>query len=289
MEKVLNKLESAFGSVKMTWKNVIIYSLLCGVIPGLIMLPEFLEDTSLQLPGITVEFWILAAMFIILNCEKPVEAGVKTFVFFLISQPLIYLVQVPFCWLHWGIFSYYPRWFYITLATLPGGMIAWYTKKGNLLSVLILSVANFLISLNLSNAVFTVIEAFPKYLLAVLFMVFEIVFLIRCIFKEKKMRTLASVFAAVIFMAMAGYMGYTGAVQTSSILVEVEGSGPYEITSESEIFSVSFTDNFVKIEYKTKDIQEDGTYTIEYTDSEGNTHEITLFCSDGDCSTYEDE
>ena len=60
------------------------------------------------------------AMYIILNCDSPLEAGKKTFIFFLISQPLIYLVQVPFSWLHWAIFVYYPTWGILTLFTFPG-------------------------------------------------------------------------------------------------------------------------------------------------------------------------
>ena len=86
----------------MSWKLVIILSVICGVIPGLLMVPEQLSGTSFQMPGISFEFWICAGLFISLNCNKPLDAGLKVFVFFLISQPLIYLVQVPFSLLGWG-------------------------------------------------------------------------------------------------------------------------------------------------------------------------------------------
>ena len=69
------------------------------------MIPSFLADTSLQDPGIYLEAWFVLALFVILNCGSALEAGKKCFVFFLISQPLIYLVQVPFAFLGWGILS----------------------------------------------------------------------------------------------------------------------------------------------------------------------------------------
>ena len=54
-------------------------------------------------------FQIMFAMIIISNCKTPKEAAAKTFVFFLISQPLIYLLQVPFSWQGWGLFHYYKK------------------------------------------------------------------------------------------------------------------------------------------------------------------------------------
>ncbi len=41
------------------------------------------------------------------------------FFFFLISQPLIYLLQVPFSSMGFELFIYYKYWFIWTLLTIP--------------------------------------------------------------------------------------------------------------------------------------------------------------------------
>lgn len=55
--------------------------------------------------GETLEAWVFFAVIIIANAKSSLDSALKTFVFFLISQPLIYLLQVPFTWQGWGSFS----------------------------------------------------------------------------------------------------------------------------------------------------------------------------------------
>lgn len=38
-----------------------------------------------------------------MNSKDPLDSALKTFVFFLISQPLVYLVQVSFSEMGWGL------------------------------------------------------------------------------------------------------------------------------------------------------------------------------------------
>ena len=192
----MKTLEKLFFHTKMTWTRVLWAAVLCGVVVGALMIPPFLENTSLRQPGTTFEFWIRAALVIILNCEKPVEAGLKTFVFFLISQPIIYLVQVPFSWLHWGIFSYYPYWAKLTLLTLPGGMLAWYVRRGDILASLLLCAAEGLLCLVLPTYVRHVLRAFPEMLLAALFTAGEIVLLPTVLLRPKWLRLAVIVLAA---------------------------------------------------------------------------------------------
>ncbi len=118
----------------MTYKKVILFAVGVAIFSAAMLVIPFTIHTSLSNVGTYLESWILFALIIIMNCKKPLEAGLKTFLFFLISQPLIYLLQVPFSSLGWQIFMFYPQWFYITLATFPGAMIAFYVKKDNLLS-----------------------------------------------------------------------------------------------------------------------------------------------------------
>ena len=124
----------------MKWPKVIISAVVLGVYCGLIKVVPFLKNTSFQDIDIMFEWWWLFAIILIVNCDKWYEASLKTFVFFLISQPLIYLVQVPFYRGGWQIFMYYKYWFIITLLTLPGAAVGFLLKKKNWLSALVLAV-----------------------------------------------------------------------------------------------------------------------------------------------------
>lgn len=158
-----------FIEYKMSYKKVILFSIITAFITALILVVPFLNKTSLGNMGVYIESWILFALIIIMNCDKPIEASLKTFIFFLISQPLIYLLQVPFSYLHWQIFMFYPRWFIITLLTLPGAYIAWFVKKDNVLSAIILSVATSLLIIQGFDFLKSSINHFPNNLLSCLF------------------------------------------------------------------------------------------------------------------------
>ena len=61
------------------------------------------RDTSFADISTTFEWWILFGTIIIMNSKSNLDSALKCIVFFLISQPLVYLVQVPFSDLGWGI------------------------------------------------------------------------------------------------------------------------------------------------------------------------------------------
>lgn len=196
----MNKLKKIFFEVNLTWPKVILYSVICGVITGVIALIDVLDRTSIHNIAVCFEMWIFLAMFIILNSKKPLEAGLKTFVFFLISQPLCYLVQVPFYRGGFQIFMYYPYWAKLTLLTFPGAMIAWFVKKENILSIIILSVAIFLLDMELCMHFSTLIKSFPYQLLAVGFIIFEIIAFISMIFKNKKKRNIVYIITLILLV-----------------------------------------------------------------------------------------
>lgn len=244
----MSKFYNMFNRINMSWIKVIILSLVCGVIPGLLMIPDFLIGTSLQNPGISYEFWVFMALLIALNCKKPVEAGLKTFVFFLISQPIIYLVQVPFSWMGWNLFSYYPFWAVLTLFTLPGGMLAWFVKKGNWLSVAILSVANVLLSFILVYLFTDMLNKFPKGIIAVLFIIFEIIFFTCMLLKGKKKRIVAFAIALVAIIAGSVYWISTNLV-TDKYTIILEGNAPFHLVEEIEYPKTEIDGNKLTFEF----------------------------------------
>ena len=103
------------------------------------------------------------------NCQKPLESACKTFVFFLVSQPLIYLIQVPFSQLGWGLFGYYRYWFILTLLTFPAAWVGWYIKKRSWLSLLILSPVLCLLTYDYVFGFQTAAKHFPRLLVMAVF------------------------------------------------------------------------------------------------------------------------
>lgn len=227
--KALHKL---FFETKMTWPRVILFALATAVLTAALLIVPIFRDTSFENIGVTYEAWFLFALIIIMNCDKPLEAGLKTFVFFLISQPLIYLLQVPFSSAGWELFDYYGFWFKLTLLTLPGGMIAWFVKKDNLLSALILAVATGFLGFHLVNFLNTCIGHFPKYLLSVIFIAAEIVVFILVLLNKNRNRIITAAITIVVTAIMlvhspADNSGVQGAME----YYPIESGHVWEISS----------------------------------------------------------
>lgn len=196
--KVLHKL---FFELKMTWKKVLIFAVLSAVLAAGVLLLPGINRTSVSNIGVTFECWILFALIIIINCETPLEAGLKTFVFFLISQPLIYLLQVPFNPMGWELFSYYPRWAVWTVLCFPGAMLAWFVKKDKWYSALILSVATGFLAYECIYFLHDCVDHFPHMLIATLFCAVLAVILILALLKNRRNRLIAggiTLLAAII-------------------------------------------------------------------------------------------
>lgn len=181
-----------FGGIRLTWRRLILFAVISGVITGLIAL-LVPEGNSIRQIAVTFEVWILLAILVAVNCDTPLEAALKTFVYFLVSQPLVYLVQAPFHALGLGLFRYYyPYWFFWTLATLPGGFVAWYIKKDNWLAALILSVATGALILLGSGYLRDLLRTPPKFLISTLFCFGCVPVLILCVLRRRPPRLIAA-------------------------------------------------------------------------------------------------
>ena len=205
---------------------LIIFAVIMGIWTAVMAL--FVPDTcSLHDIAVTEEWWILPAILIIVNCKKPLESALKVFVFFLISQPLVFLVQVPFNQMGWGLFGYYPYWFKLTLLTFPAAFVGWFMKKDNWYSGLILSFATVLLSISGIGYARIVIEEAPHHLLSMIYCFAMIPFLILGILKKKTPRFIATVITVV---AMIG------------CLVLTNGGGQFESYNNqfTEEYDISF-------------------------------------------------
>ena len=119
-----------FFRIKPTWGRVLLFAAVTSILTAAVLRIPGLNDTSIAQLGVTLECWFLFALLIIMNCETPLEAGIKTFVFFLVGQPLIYLIQVPFYFDGWNIFRFYPRWGGDDAADLPRRDAGMVCEKG---------------------------------------------------------------------------------------------------------------------------------------------------------------
>lgn len=162
-----------------TYKNIIWMAIICGVCTGIILDVELLKieaikDNSLFNIGTCFEFWIFATMIIISRTKKPLEAACKVFLFFLISQPLVYLVKVPVDGRGWGTFVDYKGWFIWTLLTFPGAFVAWFTNRKNNISIVVFMVAILFLSYEFAQHFYTLISHFPFQIMTCIFILFQI-------------------------------------------------------------------------------------------------------------------
>lgn len=194
----MTKLRNLFGNINMTWLKVIIFSVITGVYTGLINQVPALADTSFTDIAVNLECWIIFAIFIVVNCNKWWDAVLKCFAFFLISQPIVYLVEVPF--LGWEVFRYYSYWFIVTLLTIPGSFIAYWVTKKNILSSVILSVATgMLVYLGIyytNEAVYN----FPHHILSAVFCFVSAVMLILILLPKLNTRLISFGITAVVLL-----------------------------------------------------------------------------------------
>lgn len=278
MRRLLHKL---FGGLNMTWPMVIIFAVAAGIYTALmaLLVPA---SCSFHDIAVTEEAWIPLALIIMLNCKGPLESALKTFVFFLISQPLVYLIQIPFHDMGWDLFGYYRYWFYITLGTFPAAFIGWYVKKNNLLAALILSPMLVLLVFHGVGYVITLRNEFPHHLISAIYCFVMIPILVFGIFSNWKPILLSFALSIATFVGLFIYKwsGSGWELLTVNVLLATEefdlkpdwsASVEDESFATAEIVSYGDGETQVIVHYKKA-----GTGVLVLTDGAGNTHRIQL-------------
>ena len=201
--KTLRKL---FGGIDLTWPKVIASAVIAGVITGVIAFLPVFQYTSFHAITVSMEVWILFGIILIMNSKSNVDSALKCFVFFLISQPLVYLVQVPYSALGWGIFGYYRYWFIWTVLCLPMGYIGYYMKKGKWWGYLILLPMIILTAFSYSTYFADYLFCMPRYILICLFCACMMIMYPVMVFEDKKIKTVGAAIGgiAVITLTVIG-------------------------------------------------------------------------------------
>lgn len=267
----MEKIRKAFGGLSMTWPRVILFAIITAVYTALINQVPFLDDTSFRDIAINFECWILFAMLIITNCDKWWEASLKCFVFFLISQPLIYLIEVPFNSMGWQLFQYYGYWAKLTLLTLPGAAIAFQVKRKDWLSVVVLAVATSFLSWMCIKYLRTATSDFPHHLLSGLFCIALALVLILALLDKRPHLIVSLLIVAAVIVAT---VFITGRGRTADVYLG-EGSWSYTVDDES-IIRVEMDEDSAELIVK-----HDGSTVLRFENTDGTTKSVDVTVSGG--------
>ena len=256
----------------MTYPKVIIFAVITAVITAVLNLIPAFKNTSFQDIAVTPECWILFAVFIIVNCKTWHEATIKTFLFFLISQPLIYLIEVPFSALGFGIYQYYIYWAKVTLLTIPGSAIAFLIKRKDWISVFVLSIANIMLASIGADHFWEAYTSFPRHLLSVIFCLGVAVFFVFLIL-EKKIHRYVALAVTVIAFVIALFI--TKPVLSCELMLP-EGNWSYTMDNGS-IVNLSMEDSTnCKFSYVSQ-----GYDTVTFTNENGEVLEYAITVTGG--------
>ncbi len=194
----MKKVKRIFGGIDLTWKKLILFSIISGVYTALMALIPIVNNTSFHDIAVTFEVWILFGIIIIMNSKSAKDSMIKCFVFFLISQPLVYLIQVPFNDFKFDIFNNYMYWFKWTILTIPMGYIGYYVKKNKWWSFFILMPILLLLGCEYYGYLRDVLFDFPHHLLTTLFCFITLLLYPLCLFDNKKIKISSLVFSILI-------------------------------------------------------------------------------------------
>ena len=196
-------MKKLFGELNITWKRLIIFSILIGIYTGVMAMLPLAKDTSFADIAITFEWWVLFGTLIIVNSKSPKESALRCFVFFLVSQPIVYLVQVPFNPYGWGIFRYYPDWFKWTLLTIPMGFIGNYLKKDKWWGLFIIVPVIIFVGYHYGQFLREMLTFFPNHLLTTLFCAISMILYSLYIFNNKKIKYICLVITIIVLIGMS--------------------------------------------------------------------------------------
>lgn len=279
-------IKKLFGGINLTWKKLIIAAIILGIYTGLMAMIPFTQDTSFRDISISFECWIFFGIIIILNSKSNLDSALKCFVFFLISQPLVYLVQVPFNDMGFGIFRYYLNWIIWTLLTFPMGFIGYYIKKKNILSLIILLPMLVFIGFMGYSFLLETIKHFPHHLLSFIFCLTVIILLVLNLY-EKKIYKILSFITITILTGLLIFIN-----RGSNMLVSYKNLDEYNLAFIEEAYVSSFTSEkngsveVIRVDeynYKLKiSGYKNTTYSFTLSDNYGHEYYFDYYFDDDD-------
>ena len=241
------------------------------------------KNTSFRDIAVTLEWWILFGIIIICNSKSPKDSALKCFIFFLISQPLIYLLQVPFSWQGWHLFSYYKYWFIWTILTIPMGYIGYYIKKDNILSIIILLPMLILLAYLGIGFISNAIESFPHHLLSGIFCFTAIILIVFGVLNKKKNKI---ILLTIISIFTIGYI----LVSNGILITTYKQYESYKDLKEYNIILNNdyYISGFISTEQGTAEIiEKDEEYVLKLTGIKNTTYRFSISSEDDQLLRFE--
>ena len=281
-----------FGRIDLTWKKLIIFAIIAGIYTGVMAMLPIAKDTSFADITISFEVWILFGVLIIMNSKSAKDSALKCFVFFLISQPLVYLIQDLIN--HSNLFlTYYRFWIIWTICTIPMGFVGYYMKKDKVWGLVILTPMLIFLGVHYSGFLNQTIYNFPFHLLSTLFCLVTMLLYPICIFNNNKVKIAGTAISILIIISMTIIALFNNTVYNTTVLTNGGDAGAvfddsYNVYLEDDkygkvyiAYDESLEDYMVNAEFtktgKTNLILEDsnGNKTIFEIDIKSHSYDIT--------------
>ena len=284
--KILKKL---FGGINLTWLKLIIFAVLAGVYTAAMAMIPAAKDTSFSDLTVTFEVWILFGILIIMNSKSAIDSALKCFVFFLISQPLVYIIQDLVN--HSNLFaSYYKYWVIWTLATIPMGFIGYFMKMNKWWGLIILTPMMAFLGYHYSMYLGKAVYSFPYHSLTCAFCFITLIIYPIAIFDDKKIKVTGLAISLVIIGFMTVLSIRKPSVYNTTILVNGEehhfdDSYTVYLADESYgkvfiVYEENIEDYMVNAEFKKQGktevvmVSPDGEETVYEIDIKSDTYDI---------------
>lgn len=240
-------MKKIFGNINLTWPKVIIMGIIIGIYTAIVAMLPITKDTSFSDLTATFEVWVFFGIFIIMNSKSAKDAASKCFIFFLISQPLVYLIQDIIN--HSQLFmTYYKYWFMWTIATIPMGYIGYYMKKDKWWGLLILTPMLLLVGEEYAGYLSKTIFSFPRHLLTTIFCISTLIIYPLAIFKNKIAKTGGEIISGVVIVLISILCIVKPPIYSTDILVNGE---KYKFNDTYKVYLINKKYGKLSIKYES--------------------------------------
>lgn len=275
-------MKKIFGGINLTWPKLIIMAIILGVYTAIMAMLPIAKDTSFSDLTVSFEVWIFLGIFIIMNSKSPKDSALKCFVFFLISQPLVYLVQDIIK--HSNLFNtYYRFWILWTIACIPMGFIGYYMKKDKWWGLLILIPMLLLTGEMCAGYLSDTMFSFPRHLLTTIFCIAALIIYPLAIFNNKKIKITGLVISGLIIISVFAIC-IINPPKYSTILLY--NGDEYQFDDSYNVYLVDKEYGYLSIEYDARfedwalhaDFKKAGKteFVIESPDGKKTTFDISI-------------
>ena len=240
-------MKKIFGGINLTWPKLIIIAIIAGIYTAIMAMLPIVKDTSFSDLTVTFEVWIFFGIFIITNSKSSKDSALKCFIFFLISQPLVYLVQDVIN--HSNLFiTYYRFWFGWTIACIPMGFVGYYMKKDKWWGLLILIPMLLLTGEECAGYLSKTMFSFPRHLLTTIFCLSALIIYPLAIFNNKKIRITGVATSSIIIIALTVVCIIKPPVYSTDILFNGEN---YKFDDNYKVYLTDDKYGELSIEYES--------------------------------------